>query len=270
MINEQITSSSENMTWNWNIEFVDVTVNREDLTGGQYDYILLQLRSRLEDDCVSSGGNTCPVLPEYTTNNDRVRWFEIRLYLANPSTRIRLRFRRDDLYLVGYQVNDQQWREFNSEDGSQTHLIDGSRFLGFTGSYEHLTNEAHIELNQVTVGGQSLVNAAYSLATATTREAIAKALLVMILMFSEAARFRPVQNYMQRNFMDGATVPDWIDDLIHRWGTLSGTAMYYSRNPQAPWVNQNLEIEGQTVVLRTLGQLLFYMGILQNKPKPPG
>ena len=61
-------------------------------------------------------------------------WIDI--VLRTDTQRLRLRLRRDNLYLDGFRndADGSQWFEFNPGSGDQ-HLISGSTFLGFGGSY---------------------------------------------------------------------------------------------------------------------------------------
>ena len=260
----------------WNVEFIDILANQEGLTGGVYDHTLVRMTTLLEEDCVLGGGNRRPVLPTYTNNNNNIRWFEIRFY-PDPRTRVRTRFRRDDLYLYCYQVNDQRWLEFGNR--GDPNLVDpNSDHLGFGSSYRQLRGAAGGM--SLTLGREALINAVDLLATSARREDRAQGLLVIILMFSEAARFVPVRNYVQRVFYGGGSgggaVPDWVTELIHRWGKLSGYILYYLAHPNEEWVPQTITIEAGgagehrgtiDVVARTIGQMLYYMGILQRNPE---
>lgn len=249
------------MVFNWNIEFVDIAANAQDLTGGYYHEILMRLRHRLADDCIRCRtGRSRPILPEFNRNNTSIRWFQINLHV-NRTTRVTLLLRRDDLYVVGYRVNEQQWREFGVE--GNRHLINGSELVGFSENYTDLARLA----GHWTVGRDALLTAAVDLASTTDRKKVARSLLVVITMFSEAGRFLPIQQFVSDNWENGSTVPSWIGvDLVHRWGTLCGYVLYYYNHPNEEWVPQSLLLWDQTVVVRTIDDMLEYLAILMKNP----
>ncbi|ONK73358.1 uncharacterized protein A4U43_C04F30270 [Asparagus officinalis] len=119
------------------------------------------------------------------------------------------------------------------------------------------------------------MNAAQWLGNSTTDiTKRAQALLIVIGMFCESARFIPISSYLRRTRQQSQKTPVWVETLVHRWGELSGCCLFYDADPTYKWVPQTLEVEGPSpnynpvkVVAQTVNELLEYRGILQRNPR---
>ena len=144
---------------------------------------------------------------------------------SSSKTSVDLKVRCDSLYLVGYRDSRRnQWYEFSEQGG--VHLIPGSTFLQFGGSYEALQRAASKSIAKIPIGRKPLEQAIYDL-TAETPEAtkIARALIIMIQMFCEAARFtalaKAIWEHYETNDDSGFYPSRRMTTLYNSWGRLS-------------------------------------------------
>ncbi|ONK76693.1 uncharacterized protein A4U43_C03F31110 [Asparagus officinalis] len=111
-----------------------------------------------------------PVLPTVLDEKDpdfekKLTWYDIVLVFNNGTSRVRLRIRRDQLYLQGFRVNDDgKWFEL----GDKRLIAGDSTLIGIGHNYTALLRAAGIDptggLTGVIVGRQKLINAAQWLA----------------------------------------------------------------------------------------------------------
>ncbi|XP_020259308.1 protein synthesis inhibitor I-like [Asparagus officinalis] len=247
-----------------------------DLTAGNYVSSIEKMRQ----ENAATWCRNRPVLPTVVDEKvtdwvKKLTWYDIVLVFNNGKSRVTLRIRRDQLYLQGFRVNDTgKWFELGDKK-----LIDkDSTLLGYGHNYTALLRAAGIEptagLTGVTFGRQNLINAAQSLQNQPTDvKKGAQALLIVIGMFCESARFIPISSYFRRTWQESKNAPSWVNTLVHRWGQLSGCCLFYDADPTYKWVPQTLEVEGPApnydqvkVVAKTMVELLEYIGILQRDP----
>ncbi|XP_020259309.1 uncharacterized protein LOC109835714 [Asparagus officinalis] len=220
-----------------------------------------------------------PVLPTVLNEKDpgflkNLTWYDVVLASDGGKT-VRLRIRRDQLYLQGFCLNnDGKWFEL----GDQHLIAENSTLLRYGHNYNDLLRAAGLEttggLTKLTFGREKLIYAAQWLQTPTTDvKKTAQALLIVIGMFCESARFIPISSYFRRTWQESKNAPAWVDTLVHRWGQLSGCCLFYDADPTYKWVPQKLVVEGPapnydpvTVVAKTMVELLEYLGILQRDP----
>ncbi|KAI0133218.1 ribosome-inactivating protein [Hypoxylon sp. NC0597] len=132
-----------------------------------------------------------PVLPPQSAVPST--WIEV--VLRTSTNRLRLRIRRDNLYLDGFRndVDGAQWFEIGID--TRPHLIAGSTFVGFDGSYGALERAAGVGDQTrlaVALGQTPLTDAVRQLSElrdpvpAANRTATAYSLLVVIQMVCQS------------------------------------------------------------------------------------
>uniref|UniRef100_A0A6V7QQ26 rRNA N-glycosylase n=1 Tax=Ananas comosus var. bracteatus TaxID=296719 RepID=A0A6V7QQ26_ANACO len=176
---------------------------------------------------------------------------------------IKLRIRRDNLYLDGYQMeNSDQWLQFGSGHPE-------SNFLGFGGSYNDLQNAARQSIDRINLGQPQLITAVNQLAWTEDRQERAKQLIVVIQMICESIRFSRISEHLATQYNPGSPPPTWMTALEHGWGTLSeallradADATHYFRLPQP----NDMQITIAEEAAAALGILLFFNF---GKPRPP-
>ncbi|RVD82675.1 uncharacterized protein DFL_007093 [Arthrobotrys flagrans] len=126
------------------------------------------------------------VLPAETKNPTDFLDVELR---TGAST-ITARFRRDNLYMIGYLPSTQsQWYEFSNS--TNTHLIPGSEFLKNDGHYTKLEKAADAARRDIELGERRTAGAVDCLAKPDAPKTIkthARSLIVIIETISEAMR----------------------------------------------------------------------------------
>ncbi|XP_027344271.1 uncharacterized protein LOC113856592 [Abrus precatorius] len=192
-----------------------------------------------------------PALIPEQTNRSEIRLFDLELGAngqdGNHHT-VRLRFRRDNLYLIGYQMENGQWLELDNE--SHEHLITDAEWLPFDGSYGGLgaaaveRGQPHMGVQDITVGSESLRNAVTQLATSEDNHNRASSLMAMIVMTSEALRLNHVRQFAEENYERGRTIRQGmngsdsrftqLEDEIKDWSHLSKTLFFLDACPSQP------------------------------------
>ncbi|GAV61501.1 RIP domain-containing protein [Cephalotus follicularis] len=204
------------------LEFnVETSTKKED-----YERFIVQLRNRLGRD--QRRTHDRPILPSHGESGT-IQWFNI--VLRTSSVSVRLRFRYNNLYLYGFQGMDSLWHELGDEN-----LIDGATPLPFGVNYQSLLSAARLDdLLDIDLSWQALQGAVYRLAQGGTEEQMAKALIVVIFMFSESARFTSISNHLTRTYMpsnSSARITTWMDRLAHSWSYLSMALLDEDANPE--------------------------------------
>ncbi|XP_027350278.1 uncharacterized protein LOC113861565 isoform X2 [Abrus precatorius] len=196
-----------------------------------------------------------PALIPEQTNRSEIRLFDLVLGAndrdGNHHT-VRLRYRRDNLYLIGYQMENGQWLELDYEN--HEHLITDAEWLPFDGSYGGLAAAAVEEkqaadektqdsmgVEDIAVGSESLRNAVTQLATSEENHNRASSLMAMIVMTSEALRLNHVRQFAEENYEQGRTIRQGmkggdsrfkrLEDEIKDWSHLSKTLFFLDSCP---------------------------------------
>ncbi|XP_028792480.1 ribosome-inactivating protein charybdin-like [Neltuma alba] len=249
------------------VEFTE-ELNVETSTRGDYRDFIQNLRRRLG---VRSSHNR-PALA--VQRNPPTRFFDLVLRTNDHS--VSFRFRMDNLYLLGYQMENGQWLEFDNRDRNNqpVHLITepGTNFLGFDGSYGGLERAAHQTTEQMRVGVHSLDYAINQLAVTTSGEARARSLVVVIMMICESTRLIPVFNYVADSFdnrprttrdSEGQIQP-WIMDLVRSWDPLSSALLRADAYPEERFQlgPNNIRIPPENREIRTMADAIAILGIL--------
>ncbi|OTA86523.1 hypothetical protein M434DRAFT_15816 [Hypoxylon sp. CO27-5] len=206
-----------------------------------------------------------PVLPPQATVPST--WIEV--VLRTSSNRLRLRIRRDNLYLDGFRndVDGAQWFEIGID--TRPHLIAGSRFVGFDGSYGALERAAGVGDQTrlaVALGQTPLTNAVRQLSElrdpvpAANRTATAYSLLVAIQMVCESVRLQWISDYLTDNWTSSINTPTAMIDYETSWGTLSEALIHAEQDPDPQHFRlptNNLGITNAASVAAVLGILLY-------------
>ncbi|KAM7473196.1 hypothetical protein LguiB_020439 [Lonicera macranthoides] len=206
------------------------------------------------------------------------RFFDLVIRTNDHSVRFRLRM--DNLYLIGYQMENGQWLEFDNKNS--VHLIpeQGTTFLGFNGSYARLANIAGLNMEQIRVGFYNLGYGINQLATSADWNIRAHYLIVVIMMICESTRLIPISDYMSTNFdnsrgtssfdyhvgnrgLEGQIQP-WIGVLVHAWKTFSGALLRADANPEEPFQlrTNSVRLPPDNREIRTIPQAVAIIGIL--------
>ncbi|KAM3436910.1 hypothetical protein NHJ13734_004874 [Beauveria thailandica] len=212
------------------------------------------------------------VLPPQTLNPtaDTVDWFDLGLHTGGFTITVRLR--ADNLYLLAYRVEpfpNSNWRALS--DAQQ--LVPGSTALpsGFT--YSRLETQADLRRPELPLGLSALRGAVSYLAThqenpsnQEEKKSLAKALLVVVQMLSEALRFRLIGDHVAA---ESAQITERMGRLENDWADISEAVLrsdttYTDSTPLLANENQMQKWE-----LRTLAAAIAILG-LALQPSLPG
>ncbi|KAI1138676.1 ribosome-inactivating protein [Hypoxylon sp. FL0543] len=216
-----------------------------------------------------------PVLPPQSATPSE--WIEVVLRIS--TNRLRLRIRRDNLYLDGFRndVDGAQWFEIGVE--GRPHLIEGSRFVGFDGSYGALERAADVGDQTrlaVILGQWSLTNCVRWLSELTdpsgavNRRTTAGSLIVVIQMICEAVRLQWISDYLTENWATRVQTPTQMIEYETSWGTLSEALIHAEQDPDPQHFrlpSNNLGITNAAGVAAALGILLYRT--LPGSSRPP-
>lgn len=204
-----------------------------------------------------------PVLPRQSTTP--TSWIDV--VLRTGDVRLRLRLRRDNLYLDGFrnEASGSTWYEIGND--RNTHLIAGSTFTGFDGSYAALERAAGIgdQTRLATVLGQTqLQNSIQQLAALTNpsanRTQTASSLLVVVQMICESIRLQWISDYLTEHWTTSGNTPRTMIDYETSWGTLSEALIHAEQDPDPQHFRlpaNNLGITNAAGVAAALGILLY-------------
>ncbi|KAI9082873.1 hypothetical protein K1719_035203 [Acacia pycnantha] len=248
------------------VEFTLDPFNVETSHYVDYQDFIRNLRRRLGE----RTSHNLPALAIYTNDPSRIRFFDMVLRTNNHAVRFRLRM--DNLYLIGYQMENGQWFEFG-RTGDQ-HLITepDTEFLGFRGNYDSLP------VSRTNVGYHSLVNAINQLAEIDSQDREG-CLVVVIMMICESARFVPVFEYMATSFLynpytsipsDTIAIQPWIMNLVTSWETLSALLLRADAYPDETIHNlgfirrNNIRIPPNDTPITSIPAAIGVLGILMG------
>ncbi|KAI1824946.1 ribosome-inactivating protein [Xylaria intraflava] len=181
------------------------------------------------------------ILPDQPTDPRNDEMIEV-LLRTDVNEGIRLSLRRSNLYVVGFRNEaGAQWFEV-SENAASPHLVPGSTFLGFDGSYTELQRDA-THRRDIELGYQALVGAINELRNLNGRPSgdqikrVKRALIIIIEMISESARFARICDLLFQNW-DGGLTPS-TDNLVvemeNEWSDLSDAVLHYRQNGETGW-----------------------------------
>ncbi|KAI1086519.1 ribosome-inactivating protein [Rostrohypoxylon terebratum] len=197
-------------------------VGHETLT--DYEDFIQKLRELLAGGSYSHG---LPILPP--RQNPPTSFFDV--VLQTQSCAVRLRFQKDNLYLNGYRPEDSdQWYEFNND--SDTHLIDGSTFLGYESSYIDLERVGSTR-DSTDLGRKTLIETIKALAapSQTSSADTASSLMVVIQMISEGIRYTGISEYLFTTYYRVQPPTGYIIALENGWAVLSEALLLSDQYP---------------------------------------
>ncbi|ATY59314.1 Ribosome-inactivating protein [Cordyceps militaris CM01] len=246
------------------------SVNLDEMDADAYKKLLEDLRGELE---ACRRPVALHVLPPQTPNPTAatVDWFDLGLHTGGFTITVRLQ--ADNLYLLAYRVEgfaNPEWRAL-ADAGP---LVPGSRALpgGFT--YSRLETQADLRRPELPLGLGAFRGAASYLAThlqdprnQDEKKALAKSLLVLVQMLSEALRFRVIGDHVAA---EGAQITERMARLENDWADISeavlrGDTTYTDSTPLLANENQLQKWE-----LRTLAAAIAILGIALQPSLKPG
>uniref|UniRef100_A0A6M2EHG6 rRNA N-glycosylase n=1 Tax=Populus davidiana TaxID=266767 RepID=A0A6M2EHG6_9ROSI len=254
------------------VEF-EIEINVQTSTRGGYRAFIENLRVRL-------GVRFSHNLPALAVQEEPPTRF-FNLVIRTNDHFVRFRLRMDNLYVIGYQMENGQWLEFNNETG--VHLIreQGTEFLGFNGSYNSLSNVAGLSMEEVRVGFYNLGYGINQLATSTTWKIRAGYLIRVIMMISESTRLIPISDYMATNFDNShgtssydynnydnrnreGQIQPWITTLVRAWDAFSAALLRADAYPDESFqLRRNVvRLPPDNREIRTISQAAAILGIL--------
>ncbi|KAL6691200.1 ribosome-inactivating protein [Trichoderma pleuroticola] len=205
-----------------------------------YNAFIKDIRDRL---AVGERIENVPVLAPQVSAGGTLEFFDLNLsYTDRGATfTIQVRFRTDNLYLIGYRAeNSGTWYELGREGAGRRPLIDDTgtttQFLGFGENYNDLTRTADMDLERVRLSYTDIGAAIQTLAgTVTDRGQRARAILTLAISIAEAARFRDVSSLVSRSWWNPAGLGVQFGNRVRSWGRLSA-AVQMTRNYGPPFV----------------------------------
>ncbi|MEU2718705.1 ribosome-inactivating family protein [Streptomyces sp. NPDC007205] len=149
----------------------------------------------------------------------------IRLLPGEDDAGIDLVVRSSDLYVLG-------WRWASAGVHGVLYALNGSNLDGSTpariaGNYDSLPRR-----DGVSLGGEQLNDAIRTLMRHDGRgdnQRAQEAITRMIQMVSEAARFRPIQRFLEQHWTDSAPAAPWVQQMENNWGHLSQVLGYFGQ-----------------------------------------
>jgi hypothetical protein len=187
-----------------------------------YSTFLAQLRSAVSVTSSDGGQETQTdgsgvVAVRLTTANDAGQDVSIELYIAPQN-----------LYVLGYGIvgtTNSTWRLSDAEIPSGVSLPATPSSLPFGGNYNALVQAAGRGRESMSISFNDIRSAILALGNAGQQsDSTAKALMLMIQMTSEAARFADVETNFRQAFGDftsSSTLSEGQMNLENNWGSLS-------------------------------------------------
>eukprot|EP00268_Persea_americana_P046384 TRINITY_DN4778_c0_g1_i1.p1 TRINITY_DN4778_c0_g1~~TRINITY_DN4778_c0_g1_i1.p1 ORF type:complete len:540 (+),score=57.48 TRINITY_DN4778_c0_g1_i1:3430-5049(+) len=256
------------------VEF-EMEINVQTSTRGGYRTFIEKLRVRLG---VRSSHNRPALAVQVVPPQRPTRFFDLVIRTNDHSVRFRLRM--DNLYLIGYQMEDRQWLEFDNEYNVHLILEQGTTFLGFDGSYPRLANVADLNMEEIRVGFYNLGYGINQLATSRDWKIRARYLIVVIMMICESTRLIPIFDYMATNFDNShgtsssdyyfdnrnreGQIQPWITDLVRAWYSFSAALLRADAYPDESFqLRRNVvRLPPDNREIRTIAQAAGILGIL--------
>ncbi|KAF5379299.1 hypothetical protein D9757_007644 [Collybiopsis confluens] len=217
-----------------------------------------------------AAGNRVQGVPILPAQQGAPQTFDLNL-TADGST-VRVRFRRDNLYLIGYQANN-IWYEVAHETGG-THLIGGSTFLPFQGNYNLLArpSAADRNLRDVPLSVGAVNEAIRALAqnnpitgTGEQRRAVARAIFTLAVVISEATSFACLWSRIR--FMNVQRSPE--SQLPgHDLTSLACHPSLISLQPSARWYHALVRWErtGHSLTRRSITDAALATSFIKGQP----
>ncbi|KAL6626806.1 hypothetical protein ACP70R_030532 [Stipagrostis hirtigluma subsp. patula] len=207
-----------------------------------------------------------PVLPPV---EEPRRWFHVVLRMPQAGA-LTLATRADNLYLEGFRGRDGTWWELTRG------AIPGAAYMGFGGSYRDLLGDTD-KLAAVELGPQQMAAAVGALAARTradlssgpAQKKAKEALLVLLLMVHEAARFATVSGLVAglmhpKTASKRGTITAQMKAQVNGWQDLSTAMLKADARPPAAFT------PFEAMGVRTVEQAAATVGILLFVEVPGG
>uniref|UniRef100_M8BYM1 rRNA N-glycosidase n=1 Tax=Aegilops tauschii TaxID=37682 RepID=M8BYM1_AEGTA len=183
-IADYASSQTVSNNLSWRLENPAFTAELDVTRGPSYGRFVSSVRDQLVLHAGAMRHLELVLLPPQSEDPGKAPWIGVMLR-CGPRQSALLRICADNLYISAYRSSDGLWSEFLG--GS---LIAGAKPLSFADSYGNMARVAKAAL---TLGKEELEAAAERLtASAGTQQEIARSLMTMSVMVSEAIRFRSV------------------------------------------------------------------------------
>ncbi|KAF5392830.1 hypothetical protein D9757_000997 [Collybiopsis confluens] len=188
----------------------------------EYFKFIQQIRDNLP---ATTSVHSVPILSPARTP---LRTFDLKLTSGGSTVHVRLQ--THNLYVIGFSRDGIEWFEVD-HPGSNGALIDGSTSLHFLGSYDSLSGAGNRRLEEVPLSGVAITTAIGSLAHQNTpTQGVARAIMSMAVIISEAVRFVPVSTRIRDSWLVESTVGA---STIDNYGDLSGLIRCWGRASNA-------------------------------------
>ncbi|KAK3138938.1 hypothetical protein QOZ80_5AG0375470 [Eleusine coracana subsp. coracana] len=212
-------------------------------------------------------------------------WFGVTLRCGTGES-VLLRVRADNLYISAYLQSPPagRWWEFK---GDPVIVHTTATQLAFSDNYGDIIKAANVSLEEVTLGKEQLENAVLQLAKASAgsqREIIARSLMVIVVMISEAIRFRSVAGvlgHMMTRSTAQDPLPAHMVEQVKNWSSLSeywlGAVLYGQRFlPRIEAEESQLHRHGGHIPRHLLAPLkidcqdhaMMALGVALNRQRP--
>jgi len=178
------------------------------------------------------------------------QWLDLKLKAQGKETTVKIR--GDNLYVVGYQTQETppKWYELLKN----TKYITGATPLTFGDSYNDFSRAAGLRITQVPLSKSEFIKAVTALAgpKPSDEASIAKAVMVVSQMVSEACRFVYIADYFANNLNNEATrLEEWMFHcLVRKWKDFSLVLLCYDKH-KAPEATATDPRSSLGVVLNT-------------------
>ncbi|KAL2151696.1 hypothetical protein VTH82DRAFT_6794 [Thermothelomyces myriococcoides] len=207
-----------------------------------------------------------PSLPPEVSNPEELQFFDVNLSYAEYVP-VQVRFRTDNLYLVGYRPrNSNTWYELRHNGGTLIHENGTTtQILSFGENYNDMTRAAKLGLDRVQLNSSSIGNAIRDLAMNTSdQESIARAILTLTYFIAEAARFKDISSLVQRVWwwQKDSEPGHQYANRVRSWAKLSA-AVQRTRN-----AGHSFDFDGGGTGITTLDQAIESLGIMHTKASP--
>ncbi|CAH0002474.1 unnamed protein product [Clonostachys byssicola] len=237
-----------------------------DLDDGEEQYIeqIQSLRRQLaQGEYIESVGTLAPQVPTGGT----LSFFDVNLSgsIGGSHYRVTLRFRSDNLYLVGWRRPDTNvWYELGHEGGGAAIIRDRgveTQLLTLMENYVDLTRVAGLELDDVPLSVQRIGEALRTLATTeitsrTNLEPVARAVITMAFTIAESSRLRSISDLIHRAWWRESAPGPHYASQVRSWARLSN-AVQRTRNEGHTW-----DFEGDSTNIWSFVDAIRALGIM--------
>ncbi|KDP34682.1 hypothetical protein JCGZ_10887 [Jatropha curcas] len=244
------------------VSFTITRIPGDDKT--DYKQLMVDLRKKLSSGTTSNG---VPVLR--STASKEAKYLLVNI-INSGKKEITLGLNVINAYVLAYKVGDKSYF-FNDPTelkDAQTHLFKDTKqtAIKITGSYDSLKAQGG-DRESVDLGIGQLDSHIYTLHKSTALKDVAKSLVCIIQMVSEAARFKSIENKIVDK-IDGSFKPKL--DIITRennWGDLSEGIQNADKKGNFKTKVRLQKEDGKEDIISNVNQIIGEMGILLYKKK---